>query len=187
MAGVTNELFRSALDASWENQNTNWRETFCSWKFSEARDLFDKITTDDEFAEFLTLPGYADSIKDEDAGIGQIRAGKARTQLLASRRQTTARQRCRRTHLARRGAETLWSLLHTEDFVPTLGALTGNQAVQQVKAGLKAIYLSGWQVAADANLADLYPDQSLPNSVPAVVKRINQAFCNVPINFSRRG
>ena len=81
--------------------------------------------------------------------------------------------------LARRGAEKLWELLHTEDFVPTLGALTGNQAVQQVKAGLKAIYLSGWQVAADANLAgQMYPDQSLypANSVPAVVKRINQAF-----------
>jgi isocitrate lyase len=80
---------------------------------------------------------------------------------------------------ARRGAEKLWKLLHTEDFVPTLGALTGNQAVQQVKAGLKAIYLSGWQVAADANLAgQMYPDQSLypANSVPAVVKRINQAL-----------
>src|SRR5882724_4987660 len=81
--------------------------------------------------------------------------------------------------LARRGAEKLWGLLHTEEFVPTLGALTGNQAVQQVKAGLKAIYLSGWQVAADANLAgQMYPDQSLypANSVPAVVKRINQAL-----------
>src|SRR5881227_1015418 len=81
--------------------------------------------------------------------------------------------------LARRGAEKLWKLLHTEEFVPTLGALTGNQAVQQVKAGLKAIYLSGWQVAADANLAgNMYPDQSLypANSVPAVVKRINQAL-----------
>jgi isocitrate lyase len=80
---------------------------------------------------------------------------------------------------ARRGAEKLWELLHTQDFVPTLGALTGNQAVQQVKAGLKAIYLSGWQVAADANLAgQMYPDQSLypANSVPAVVKRINQAL-----------
>jgi isocitrate lyase len=80
---------------------------------------------------------------------------------------------------ARRGAERLWELLHTEDFVPTLGALTGNQAVQQVRAGLKAIYLSGWQVAADANLAgQMYPDQSLypANSVPAVVKRINQAL-----------
>src|SRR4026209_2140822 len=81
--------------------------------------------------------------------------------------------------LARRGAEKLWELLHTEEFVPTLGALTGNQAVQQVKAGLKAIYLSGWQVAADANLAgQMYPDQSLypANSVPQVVKRINQAL-----------
>ena len=81
--------------------------------------------------------------------------------------------------LARRGAEKLWELLHTEEYVAALGALTGNQGVQQVKAGLKAIYLSGWQVAADANLAgQMYPDQSLypANSVPAVVKRINQAF-----------
>jgi isocitrate lyase len=81
--------------------------------------------------------------------------------------------------LARRGAEKLRSLLETEDFVPALGALTGNQAVQQVRAGLKAIYLSGWQVAADANLAgQMYPDQSLypANSVPAVIKRINNAF-----------
>lgn len=81
--------------------------------------------------------------------------------------------------LARLGAERLWRLLHTEDFVAALGALSGNQAIQQVKAGLKAIYLSGWQVAADANLAgQMYPDQSLypANSVPAVVKRINQAL-----------
>ncbi|MBV8282866.1 MAG: hypothetical protein JO347_12510, partial [Candidatus Eremiobacteraeota bacterium] len=79
--------------------------------------------------------------------------------------------------LARKGAERLWHLLHVEEYVPALGALTGNQAVQQVKAGLKAIYLSGWQVAADANLSgQMYPDQSLypANSVPAVVKRINQ-------------
>jgi isocitrate lyase len=81
--------------------------------------------------------------------------------------------------LARRGAEKLWNLLQTEDFVPALGALTGNQAVQQVRAGLKAIYLSGWQVAADANLAgQMYPDQSLypANSVPAVIRRINNAL-----------
>lgn len=81
--------------------------------------------------------------------------------------------------LARRGSEKLWNLLHTEDFINALGALTGNQAMQQVKAGLKAIYLSGWQVAADANLAgQMYPDQSLypANSVPQVVKRINQAL-----------
>lgn len=81
--------------------------------------------------------------------------------------------------LARMGAERLWRLLHTEPYVAALGALTGNQAVQQVKAGLKAIYLSGWQVAADANLAgQMYPDQSLypANSVPHVVRRINQAL-----------
>lgn len=81
--------------------------------------------------------------------------------------------------LAKRGSEKLWNLLHTEDYVHALGALTGNQAVQQVKAGLKAIYLSGWQVAADANLSGhMYPDQSLypANSVPHVVKRINQAL-----------
>lgn len=81
--------------------------------------------------------------------------------------------------LARLGAERLWNLLHTEHHIKALGALTGNQAIQQVKAGLKAIYLSGWQVAADANLSgQMYPDQSLypANSVPQVVKRINQAL-----------
>jgi isocitrate lyase len=81
--------------------------------------------------------------------------------------------------LARLGAERLWNLLHSETYVAALGALTGNQAVQQVKAGLKAIYLSGWQVAADANLSgQMYPDQSLypVNSVPNVVRRINQSL-----------
>ena len=81
--------------------------------------------------------------------------------------------------LARRGAEKLWNLLHTEPYINCLGALTGGQAVQQVKAGIKAIYLSGWQVAADANLGSaMYPDQSLYpiNSVPAIVERINNSF-----------
>jgi len=81
--------------------------------------------------------------------------------------------------LARLGAEKLWKYLHEKDFVNALGALTGNQAMQQVKAGLNAIYLSGWQVAADANLAgQMYPDQSLypADSVPAVVKRINNTL-----------
>ena len=81
--------------------------------------------------------------------------------------------------LAKLGAERLWELLNTEDYVNALGALTGNQAIQQVRAGLQAIYLSGWQVAADANLSgQMYPDQSLypANSVPMVVKRINQAL-----------
>jgi isocitrate lyase len=81
--------------------------------------------------------------------------------------------------LARRGANRLWQLLHSAEAVRALGALSGNQAVQMVKAGLKAIYLSGWQVAADANLAgQIYPDQSLypVNSVPEVVRRINNAL-----------
>src|SRR5215211_7642129 len=81
--------------------------------------------------------------------------------------------------LARLGAERLWELMRERPFIRALGALTGNQAVQQVKAGLEAVYLSGWQVAADANLAgQMYPDQSLypANSVPAVVKRINQTL-----------
>src|SRR5258706_7266289 len=81
--------------------------------------------------------------------------------------------------LARRGAQRLWKLVSEEPFVNALGAMTGNKAMQQVKAGLKAIYLSGWQVAADANIAgEMYPDQSLypVNSVPNVVKRINNTF-----------
>lgn len=81
--------------------------------------------------------------------------------------------------LARRGAEKLWQLVLDDDFIPCLGALTGGQAVQQVKAGLKAIYLSGWQVAADGNTSEtMYPDQSLyaVDSVPAMVRRINNAF-----------
>jgi isocitrate lyase len=80
---------------------------------------------------------------------------------------------------AQAGSQRLWHLLQTEDYIHALGALTGNQAVQQIEAGLKAIYLSGWQVAADANLAgEMYPDQSLypSNSVPMVVKRINNAL-----------
>jgi len=81
--------------------------------------------------------------------------------------------------LAKLGADKLWKSLHEQPFVNALGALTGNQAMQQVKAGLKAIYLSGWQVAADANVAgEMYPDQSLypANSVPQVVKRINNTL-----------
>ncbi|MFI5391830.1 MAG: isocitrate lyase/phosphoenolpyruvate mutase family protein, partial [Bacteriovoracales bacterium] len=81
--------------------------------------------------------------------------------------------------IAERGAKILWDQLKNSPYVNSLGALTGNQAVQQVKAGLKAIYLSGWQVAADANLAgQMYPDQSLypANSVPQVVKKINNSL-----------
>jgi isocitrate lyase len=92
--------------------------------------------------------------------------------------------------LARLGAERLWDLLRREDYVPALGALTGGQAVQMVKAGLKAIYLSGWQVAADANLAgQTYPDQSLypSNSGPALVKRLNNALLRADQIHSAEG
>ncbi|MGB0810049.1 MAG: isocitrate lyase, partial [Candidatus Puniceispirillaceae bacterium] len=81
--------------------------------------------------------------------------------------------------LARNGADKLWHLLHTEDYVNTLGAMTGNQAMQQIRAGLKAIYLSGWQVAADSNTAgSMYPDQSIypANSGPELAKRINRTL-----------
>jgi isocitrate lyase len=81
--------------------------------------------------------------------------------------------------LARRGAERLWELMHSEPYLPTLGAITGAQAVQMVKAGAKGIYVSGWQVAGDGNVAgETYPDQSLypANSVPAMVRRINKAL-----------
>src|SRR5271157_877535 len=81
--------------------------------------------------------------------------------------------------LARMGAEKFWKLLRTEPYIPALGALTGNQAVEMAQAGLKAIYLSGWQIAADANLGgQMYPDQSLypVNSVPSVVRSINNAL-----------
>ena len=81
--------------------------------------------------------------------------------------------------LAKRGAEKLWRLVNEEGYINCLGTLTGGQAVQQVKAGVKAIYLSGWQVAADANTSEtMYPDQSLYayDSVPTVVRRINNAF-----------
>ncbi len=81
--------------------------------------------------------------------------------------------------LAENGAKKLWQLLHSEDYLPTLGTFTGNQAVQQIKAGLKAIYVSGWQVAADANNSgNIYPDQSLypADSVPSIVRRINKAL-----------
>lgn len=92
--------------------------------------------------------------------------------------------------LARIGAERLWSLLQTEPYVPALGTLTGNQAVEQVQAGLKAIYVSGWQIAADSNLAgQMYPDLSLypANSVPAVVRAINAAFARADQIQTREG
>ena len=88
--------------------------------------------------------------------------------------------------LARLGAERLWKLVNSDSYINALGAQTGNQAVQMVQAGLKAIYLSGWQVAADANLAGLtYPDQSLypADSAPSLARRINNALQRLPLNY----
>jgi isocitrate lyase len=92
--------------------------------------------------------------------------------------------------LARMGAERLWNLLHSEPYIPALGTLTGNQAVEQIQAGLKAIYVSGWQIAADGNLAgQMYPDQSLypANSVPSVVRSINAALARADQIQTREG
>ena len=110
----------------------------------------------------------------------RTRAGRASSAATPPPTWCACAARCGIEHtLAKRGAEKLWTLINTEPFVNTLGALTGNQAMQQVKAGLKAIYLSGWQVAGDANSnGEMYPDQSLypVDSVPKVVKRINNTF-----------
>ena len=111
---------------------------------------------------------------------GKPALARRETRLSAPRTSIACAGRCMIEHtLACRGAEKLWRLLHERPFVNTLGALTGNQAMQQVKAGLEAIYLSGWQVAADANdSCQMYPDQSLyaVSSVPTVVRRINNAL-----------
>ncbi|MDF2628977.1 MAG: aceA [Symbiobacteriaceae bacterium] len=126
----------------------------------------------------------AQKVQDEAQTLAEEWAGSERWQGIARNYSATEVLRLRGSvkvdySLARMGAERLWQLLTNEAYVPALGALTGNQAVQMVKAGLKAIYLSGWQVAADANLGEqMYPDQSLypANSVPAVVRRINNAL-----------
>jgi len=122
-------------------------------------------------------PCYAPDGSDAAGGADRF-AGIRRDYTPAEVERLAGSFRIRHT-LAENGARRLWQLLHSEPFVNTLGALTGNQALQQVKAGLKAIYLSGWQVAADANSAGaMYPDQSLypVDSVPAVVRRINNAL-----------
>jgi malate synthase A len=169
-------------------------EVFARGKFEEARGLFDRMSTSDELADFLTLPAY-DLLVGERLGITAAAVGGPESPapphpdprrwegvVRPYSRKDVERLRgsVRIEHtLAQMGAARLWELLRTRAYVPALGALTGGQAVQMVKAGLEAIYLSGWQVAADANTAgQTYPDQSLYpyDSVPAVVRRINRAF-----------
>ncbi|HEX9308918.1 MAG TPA: isocitrate lyase, partial [Anaeromyxobacter sp.] len=157
-----------------------------------------RMSTQPEFVEFITLPAYEllEASDDEKARVlagGTAVAGESpapahpdprrwegvvRGYSAADVERLRGSVRIEHT-LAQLGARRLWELLHAEPFVPALGALSGNQAVQMVKAGLKAIYLSGWQVAADANTAgQTYPDQSLypADSVPTIVRRINAAF-----------
>ncbi len=174
---------------------------FIQGRFEEARALFERMSTQAEFLEFITLPAYEllEASDEEKARIlsgasegggdspaprsadpmrweGIVRGyGKAEVERLSG----SVKLEYTLAHI---GAQRLWELLHAEPFVPALGALSGNQAVQMVKAGLKAVYVSGWQVAADANTAgQTYPDQSLypADSVPAMVRRINAALQRV--------
>jgi malate synthase len=170
---------------------------FSTGRFADARALFERMSTAPEFGEFLTLPAYDVLVGEAPAPTAEAMpaavearspapahpdprrwAGIARTYGKADADRLRGTLAVEHT-LARHGALRLWDLLQTEPCVATLGALTGNQAVQMVKAGLKAIYVSGWQVAADANLAgETYPDQSLypSDSVPQLVRRINRAL-----------
>ncbi|HTN52951.1 MAG TPA: malate synthase A [Anaeromyxobacter sp.] len=196
---LTVERFRTVLAEEMDRIRLEVGDRrFEGGRFEEARALFERMSTQAEFQEFLTLPAYEllEATPEERARIlaggppaasdspapahpdprrweGVVRRyGRAEVEKL--------RGSVRIEHtLARMGAHRLWELLHSEQYVNALGALTGNQAVQMVRAGLKAIYLSGWQVAADANLAgQTYPDQSLypANSVPEVVRRLNRAL-----------
>mgnify|MGYP001004224237 CR=1 FL=1 len=170
-------------------------------QFVRARGLFERLATASRFEEFLTLPAYGllvgddgnvatATVAEQAAGEGEAASaapyhpdpkrweGIVRPYSRADVERLQGTVRIEHT-LARMGAHRLWQLLHERPYVNTLGALSGNQAVQYVKAGLEAIYLSGWQVAADANTAgQTYPDQSLypADSVPTLVRRINRAL-----------
>ncbi|WP_374109401.1 malate synthase A [Anaeromyxobacter sp. SG17] len=198
-APLTVERFRTVLADEMERIRLEVGDAaFQGGRFEEARALFERISTQGDFVEFITLPSY-ELLEAEGEEKARMLAGG--TEGLADspaphhpdpRRWEGIVRRYTREDveklrgsvrieytLAQLGANRLWDLLHGEPYVNALGALTGNQAVQMVKAGLRAIYLSGWQVAADANSAgQTYPDQSLypANSVPEVVRRINRAL-----------
>jgi malate synthase A len=195
---LTVERFRAALAEELTALRAELGDRrFAEGRFEEARALFERMSTQDEFIEFITLPAYqlldtargaamtaAQTPAHEQSLFTPAHPDPRRWQGVVRRYGAADVERLRGSvrvehTLARLGAERLWTLLHERPFVPALGALTGNQAVQMVKAGLEAIYLSGWQVAADANSAgQTYPDQSLypVDSVPQVVRRINRAF-----------
>jgi len=196
---LTVERFRTVLAEEMDRIRLEVGDPrFEEGRFEEARTLFERMSTQPEFVEFITLPAYEllEASDDEKARVlagGPVVAGDSAAPAHPDPRRWEGvvrgysaadverlRGSVRVEHtLAQLGARRLWELLHAEPFVPALGALSGNQAVQMVKAGLKAIYLSGWQVAADANTAgQTYPDQSLypADSVPTIVRRINAAF-----------
>jgi malate synthase A len=196
---LTVERFRTLLAEEMDRVRLELGDVrFTEGRFEEARALFERIATQAEFTEFITLPAY-DLLEADMEEKARILSGAAAQPSDSPaphhpdpRRWDGVVRRFTREDveklrgsvkieytLAQLGANRLWELLHGEPYVHALGALTGNQAVQMVKAGLKAIYLSGWQVAADANTAaQTYPDQSLypANSVPEIVRRINRAF-----------
>jgi malate synthase len=196
---LTVERFRTVLAEEMDRIRLEIGDRrFEEGRFEEARALFERMSTQAEFQEFLTLPAYdlLEAGADERA---RILAGSPaatadspaphhpdprRWEGIVRRYGKDEVERLRGSvkiehTLAQLGARRLWELLHDDPYVNALGALTGNQAVQMVKAGLKAIYLSGWQVAADANTAgQTYPDQSLypANAVPELVRRLNRAL-----------
>jgi len=196
---LTVERFRTLLSEEIDRIRLEVGDArFTGGRFEQARALFERIATQAEFTEFITLPAY-DLLEADMEEQVRILSGDApqpsdspaphhpdprRWEGVVRRYSKEDVERLRGNvriehTLARMGANRLWDLLHGEPYVHALGALTGNQAVQMVKAGLKAIYLSGWQVAADANAAgQTYPDQSLypANSVPEVVRRVNRAL-----------
>jgi malate synthase len=187
---LTVERFRTVLAEEMDRIRLEVGDArFTGGRFEEARALFERMSTQAEFVEFITLPAYEllDAPEEERTRILAGAAVEARWEGIIRPYSPAEVERLRGSiriehTLAEMGARRLWELLHAEPFVPALGALSGNQAVQMVKAGLKAIYVSGWQVAADANTAgETYPDQSLypSDSVPAVVRRINAALRRV--------
>ncbi|HEY6004901.1 MAG TPA: isocitrate lyase [Anaeromyxobacter sp.] len=194
---LTVERFRTVLAEEMDRVRLELGEArFDSGRFEDARALFERLTTHPDSVELITTPasdpvaaGEEERSMPESGSPSSVphHPDPRRWEGIARRHSSGDVEKLRGSvriehTLARLGAERLWELLHGEPYVPALGALTGNQAVQMVKAGLQAIYLSGWQVAADANTAgQTYPDQSLypADSVPAVVRRINAAFQRV--------
>ncbi len=197
---VTPARFRRVLDEEMERIGKEvGSERFSSGQFQVARRLFEQLSTAAEFEPFLTLPAYDLLVGEAGAAAEErIAAAAAPGQEIPApyhpdpsrwdgverpygRAEVERLQGSVRVEhtLAQMGARKLWKLLREKPYLPTLGALTGNQAVQYVRAGLEALYISGWQVAADANSAgQTYPDQSLypADSVPTVVRRVNRAL-----------